>query len=95
MTIDAARADHLAEAQRAYAEGRDRVWIDRIGAGLAYRRALREIDDGVRAARERRDASVREAVEAGGSYREVARALGLSHGRVQQIVNAQRDSPVR
>jgi DNA invertase Pin-like site-specific DNA recombinase len=93
--IAASRSENLANAQRAYDEGRDRVWIDRIGAGLAYRRALREIDDGVRAVRERRDAAVVEAVEAGGSYREVARALGLSHGRVQQIVNAHKDSPVR
>jgi hypothetical protein len=93
--ITATRSQHLAAAQRGYADGRDRVWIDRVGAGLAYRRALREIDDGVRAAREKRDAAVREAVEAGGSYREVARALSLSHGRVQQIVNAHRDSPVR
>jgi DNA invertase Pin-like site-specific DNA recombinase len=93
--IAPSRSELLAKAQRAYAEGRDRVWIDRVGAGLAYRRALREIDEEVRAAREKRDAAVCEAVEAGGSYREVARALGLSHGRVQQIVNAHRDSPVR
>jgi DNA invertase Pin-like site-specific DNA recombinase len=93
--IAPARSEMLAEAQRAYADGRDRVWIDRVGAGIAYRRALREIDDGVRVAREKRDAAVVAAVEAGGSYREVARALGLSHGRVQQIVNAHRDSPVR
>jgi DNA-directed RNA polymerase specialized sigma24 family protein len=93
--IHGPRADRLAKAQRAYGDTRDRVWIDRIGAGLAHRRALREIDDRVGAAREKRDAAVLEAVEAGGSYREVARALGLSHGRVQQIVNAHRDSPVR
>ena len=90
MNVAEDRAERLAAAQRDFEGARGRVWIDRIGAGLAYRRALREIDDGVRAAREKRDAAVLEAVAAGGSYREVARALGLSHGRVQQIVGASR-----
>ena len=35
-----------------------------------------------------RDELVRKAVEAGASYREVARVLGLSHSRIQQIVNS-------
>lgn len=79
-------ADRLAVAQRSYGQARERVWVDRIGAGLAYRRALREIDEKVRAAQEERDRLIREAVRSGGSYREVAAALGLSHSRVQQIV---------
>ena len=80
----------LAELQNAYEGTRDRVWVDRIGAGLAYRRALREIEEHVHAAREERDRAVVAAVDAGGSYREVARALELSHSRVQQIVGASR-----
>ncbi len=82
--------DLLAEAQRRYESARERVWLDRIGAGLAYRRALREIKESVEAARVARDRSVVDAVRAGGSYRSVARAAGLSHSRVQQIVNARR-----
>ena len=91
-------SERLDELQQAYVGTRDRVWVDRIGAGLAYRRALREIEEHVRAAREERDRAVVAAVDAGGSYREVARALGLSHSRVQQIVGeARRDgaSPPR
>ena len=84
--IAKSKAKALAGAQRDYEGARDRMWVDRIGAGLAYRRALREIDERVHEARSRRDRAVVEAVEAGGSYREVAGALGLSHSRVQQIV---------
>jgi len=83
-------ADRLLASQRAYEAARDRLWMDRIGAGLAYRRALRELDEKVRGVREQRDQAVLEAVEAGGSYREVAKAIGLSHSRVQQIVGAAR-----
>lgn len=83
-------ADRLAGLQRDYEGARDRVWVDRIGAGLAYRRSLREIEERVRAAREERDRAVVAAVEAGGSYREVARALHLSHSRIQQIVGGTR-----
>jgi DNA-binding NarL/FixJ family response regulator len=90
MPLAEPQADRLLLLQQAFEGARDRVWMDRIGAGLAYRRALREIDDGVRAARDERDRAVLDAVEAGGSYRGVARALGLSHSRVQQIVGAVR-----
>jgi DNA invertase Pin-like site-specific DNA recombinase len=95
MALAEDRAARLARSQRDFEGARDGVWVTRIGAGLAYRRALREIDEGVREARAARDEAVVDAVHAGGSYREVARALGLSHGRVQQIVNAHQDSPVR
>ncbi len=88
--IEKQRAKELAGAQRDYAGARDRMWVDRIGAGLAYRRSLREIEEKVHGAREERDSAVLEAVEAGGSYREVAKALGLSHSRVQQIVGSAR-----
>ena len=87
-------SERLAGLQRDYEGVRDRVWVERIGAGLAYRRALREIEEGVRSAREQRDRAVVAAVEAGGSYREVARAIGLSHSRVQQIVGAARGAPL-
>lgn len=80
----------LEDLQRAYEGKRDRAWVERIGAGLAYRRALREIEERVRGAREERDRAVVAAVEAGGSYREVGRAMRLSHSRVQQIVGAAR-----
>ena len=56
--------------------------------GLDYRRAMRQIDEDVTRVRLERDRLVREAVSAGASYREVARELGLSHSRIQQIVNA-------
>jgi hypothetical protein len=84
------RVRRLDDAQRDFERARERVWIERVGAGLAYRRALREIDEAVRDARLRRDAAVIDAVASGGSYREVARALGLSHSRVQQIVGETR-----
>ncbi len=84
------RAERLDQLQRGFEKTRERVWIERVGAGLAYRRALREIDEAVRDARIRRDGAVLDAVGAGGSYREVARALGLSHSRVQQIVGEAR-----
>jgi hypothetical protein len=48
---------------------------------------MRAIEDGVARARVRRDSLIREAVARGASYREVGRALGLSHSRIQQIVN--------
>jgi DNA-binding NarL/FixJ family response regulator len=83
-------SERLEKLQQDYEATRDRVWVDRIGVGLAYRRSLREIEERVRGAREERDRAVVAAVEAGGSYREVARALHLSHSRVQQIVGAAR-----
>ena len=78
----------LRAAQRDFARARSRVWLDRVRVGLDYRRAMREIDESVTRVRLERDRRVRQAVSGGASYREVARALGLSHSRVQQIVNA-------
>ena len=66
---------------------RDRVWLERVRVGLEYRRAIREIEERVASARLERDSRVREAVAGGASYREVAKAIGLSHSRIQQIVN--------
>ena len=45
----------------------------------------------VRDASTRRDELIREAVEAGGSYREVAVLAGVSHQTVANIVNRQTD----
>ena len=77
------RAAH-AELERA----RGRVWIERVRVGLEYRRAMRRIDEDVARVRLERDRLIRDAVKDGASYREVARALGLSHSRIQQIVNS-------
>jgi DNA invertase Pin-like site-specific DNA recombinase len=77
----------IRDAHRGFERARSRVWLERIRVGLEYRRGLREIEEGVAAARRERDGRVREAVAAGASYREVARAVGLSHSRIQQIVN--------
>jgi hypothetical protein len=71
-----AQARRLRERHRDYKQAHDRVWLERIRAGLAYRRAMREIDEAVQRRRARRDESIRESVGAGASYREVARALG-------------------
>jgi transposase len=49
---------------------------------------MRRIDEDTARGRLQRDELVRKAVEAGASYREVARVLGLSHSRIQQIVNS-------
>ncbi len=49
---------------------------------------MRKIDEDVARVRLERDRLVRAAVKKGASYRQVAAALGLSHSRVQQIVNA-------
>lgn len=94
MTVLEGDAKRLDQLQRDFEEARERIWLDRIGAGLAYRRALREIEDKVVKARRARDEAVLDAVAAGGSYREVAGALGLSHSRVQQIVGAARETAV-
>ena len=77
----------IRDAHQGFERARSRVWLERIRVGLEYRRGLREIEEGVAAARRERDRRVCEAVAAGSSYREVARAVGLSHSRVQQIVN--------
>jgi DNA-directed RNA polymerase specialized sigma24 family protein len=83
-------AGELLAEHRGYESARDRVWLERIRVGLEYRRAMREVDESVYRRRESRDQAIRAAVAGGASYREVARALGLSHSRIQQIVNAAR-----
>jgi hypothetical protein len=83
-------ARQLSAAHRQFERARGRVWLARVRVGLEYRRAMRAIDDEVARVRSERDRLVREAVEGGSSYREVARSIGLSHSRVQQIVNAGR-----
>jgi DNA-binding NarL/FixJ family response regulator len=88
--IDERTTAELRAAHNDFEQTRDRVWLERVRVGLEYRRAMREVDESVTRARTERDQRVRRAVRAGGSYREVARALGLSHSRVQQIVNADR-----
>jgi DNA invertase Pin-like site-specific DNA recombinase len=85
--LDRAAASELREAHREFERARARVWLERVRVGLDYRRAMREIDERVARVRLERDGRVRAAVADGASYREVARALGLSHSRVQQIVN--------
>ena len=82
----------LQEANRSFERTRDRVWLERVRVGLEYRRGLREVEENVVQAKIQRDRSIRDAVAAGGSYREVARAAGLSHSRVQQIVNEGRSA---
>ena len=81
-------ADRLRKAHAAFERARGRVWVERIRVGLEHRRALRRIDEEVARVRLERDGLIRDAVAAGGSYREVAGALGLSHSRIQQIVNS-------
>jgi len=82
------RADRLRRAHTEFERARSRIWLERVRVGLEYRRGMREIDEGVAKVRLERDDRVRDAVAGGASYREVARALGLSHSRVQQIVNS-------
>jgi hypothetical protein len=88
--IDESTTAELRSAHNDFERTRDRVWLERVRVGLEYRRAMRDVDESVARARAERDQRIRKAVEAGGSYREVARALGLSHSRIQQIVNAER-----
>jgi DNA-directed RNA polymerase specialized sigma subunit len=83
-----AEADRLREAHAAFERARGRVWVDRVKVGLEYRRAMRRIDEDVARVRLERDRMIRNAVAEGRSYREVARVLGLSHSRIQQIVNS-------
>jgi hypothetical protein len=47
-----------------------------------------KVDEDVARVRLERDRMIRDVVAGGGSYREVARTLGLSHSRIQQIVNS-------
>jgi hypothetical protein len=81
-------AARLRKAHADFDRVRSRVWVERVRVGIDYRRAMRQIDEDVTRARLVRDRLVRQAVAAGASYREVARALGLSHSRIQQIVNS-------
>jgi DNA invertase Pin-like site-specific DNA recombinase len=81
-------ADRLRKVHAEFERARSRIWLERVRVGLEYRRGMRQIDEGVAKVRLERDKRVREAVAGGASYREVARALGLSHSRVQQIVNS-------
>jgi hypothetical protein len=79
-------AERLRKAHSDFEHARSRVWIEKVRVGLEYRRAMRGIDEEVARVRLVRDRLIRQAVEGGGSYREVARELGLSHSRIQQIV---------
>lgn len=81
-------AAEIRSAHERFERARSRVWLERIRAGLEYRRSLREIEEGVAGVRRDRDERIRRAAAAGASYRELGRALGLSHSRIQQIVNA-------
>jgi hypothetical protein len=81
-------AARLRKAHTDFERARSRVWIERVRVGLEYRRATRQIEDEVTRIRMVRDRLVRQSVAAGASYREVGRTLGLSHSRIQQIVNS-------
>jgi hypothetical protein len=81
-------AQRLRKAHADFERARSRVWVDRVRVGLEYRRAMRGIDEEVSRIRLVRDRLIRQQVAAGASYREVARTLGLSHSRIQQIVNS-------
>ncbi|MGH2984024.1 MAG: hypothetical protein ACRDK5_07190 [Solirubrobacterales bacterium] len=85
--LDAPSAAGLREAHRDFERARDRVWLERVRVGLEYRRAMGQIEERIAPVRLERDRRVREAVAEGASYREVAKAIGLSHSRIQQIVN--------
>jgi hypothetical protein len=82
------KAKRLRKAHADFERARGRVWLERVRVGLEYRRAMRRIEEDVVRVRVERDRLVRETVAGGASYREVARALGLSHSRIQQIVNS-------
>jgi transposase len=81
-------AVRLRKAHSDFERARSRVWIERVRVGLEYRRAARQIEDEVTRIRMVRDRLVRQSVAAGASYREVGRTLGLSHSRIQQIVDS-------
>jgi hypothetical protein len=82
-----ADAERLRRAHAEFERVRSRTWIERVRVGLEYRRGMRKIDEDVARVRLERDRLVRAAVKKGASYRQVAAALGLSHSRIQQIVN--------
>lgn len=81
-------ARRLSKAHADFERARSRIWVERVRVGLEYRRAMRGIDEEITRIRLVRDRLIRQAVAAGSSYREVARTLGLSHSRIQQIVNS-------
>ncbi len=83
-------ATAIRDAHEGFERARSRAWLERIRAGLEYRRGLRLIEEGVAGRRQERDRRISEAAAAGASYRELGRALGLSHSRIQQIVNDRR-----
>jgi hypothetical protein len=85
--ITEAQAKRLRKAHTEFERARGHVWIERVRVGLEYRRAMRKIDEDVALVRLERDEAVRAAVKKGASYRQVAAAMGLSHSRIQQIVN--------
>ncbi len=86
--IAEAEAERLRKAHTEFERARGRMWIERVRVGLEYRRAMRRVDEDVSRVRLDRDRLIREAAARGASYRELARALGLSHSRIQQIVNS-------
>ena len=88
--LDLHDAVHLRETHRDFERCQDRAWLERVRAGLEYRRAMRQVEERIAGVRLERDRRVREAVAGGASYREVAKAIGLSHSRIQQIVNETR-----
>lgn len=83
-----AEAERLRKAHAEFEHARSRTWIERVRVGLEYRRAMRRVDEDTARVRLERDRLIREAVKRGASYRQVAAVLGLSHSRIQQIVNA-------
>ena len=86
--IAEAEAERIREAHAEFERARGRMWIERVRVGLEYRRAMRKVDEDVARVRLDRDRLIRDAAAAGASYRELGRALGLSHSRIQQIVNS-------
>jgi hypothetical protein len=86
--IHGLEAERLRKAHSDFEHARSRVWVEKVRVGLEYRRAMRQVDEEVTRVRLVRDRLIRQAVKAGSSYREVARELGLSHSRIQQIVNS-------
>jgi hypothetical protein len=81
-------AQRLRKSHADFERARSRVWIEKVRVGLDYRRAIRGIDEEVTRIRLVRDRLIRQSAAAGASYREVGRTLGLSHSRIQQIVNS-------
>jgi hypothetical protein len=86
--IAKSEAERLRRAHSEFERARGRMWIERVRVGLEYRRAMRKVEEDVARVRLERDRMIRDAAADGASYRELARALGLSHSRIQQIVNS-------